>query len=37
MGIALSSLERRQITMPIQPIPSEPVLARLEHLLPKSV
>jgi predicted dehydrogenase len=35
MGIALSSLERRQITMPIQPIPSEPELARLEHLLPE--
>jgi predicted dehydrogenase len=35
MGIALSSLERRQITMPIQPFPSESVLARLAHLLPE--
>jgi predicted dehydrogenase len=34
-GIALSSLERRQITMPIQPIPSEPELARLGHVLPE--
>jgi predicted dehydrogenase len=35
MGLALSSLERRQITMPIQPLPSEPELARLAHLLPE--
>jgi predicted dehydrogenase len=35
MGIALSSLERRQITMPIQPLPSESVLARLAHILPE--
>ena len=33
MGLALSSLERRQITMPIQPVLSKPELARLEHLL----
>jgi predicted dehydrogenase len=35
MGLALSSLERRQIVMPIQPLPSEPELARLAHLLPE--
>jgi predicted dehydrogenase len=35
MGVALSSLERRQITMPIQPIPTEPELTRLAYLLPE--
>jgi hypothetical protein len=37
MGMAFSSLERRQITLPIQPVPSEPELARLAHLLPEIV
>ena len=33
MGIALSSLERRQVTMPIESMPTVAELARLAHLL----
>lgn len=33
IGMALSSLERRQVELPITPIPSTPVLRRLEQAL----
>ena len=33
IGLALSSLERRAVDLPITPLPSEPVLPRLEQTL----
>ena len=33
IGLALSSLERRAVDLPIAPLPSEPVLPRLERTL----
>lgn len=33
IGLALSSLERRAVDLPISPVPTEPVLARLERAL----
>jgi predicted dehydrogenase len=33
LGMALSSLERRQVDVPIMPVPATPVLTQLEHVL----
>ena len=33
IGMALSSLERRQVDIPITPLPTVPILPRLQHAL----
>ena len=36
MGMGLSSLERRQVTLPMTTLPSVPILQQLEHVLQKA-